>query len=99
MEESRRDDTDKPSILQSEVISYGELTRPSPQGDVLMYMWKRTFSRSLKQESLCRTKIDCSQSSFLLLQSDHRPQAGGENKKGRHEKQPHLKVFAAHIPG
>lgn len=86
-------------ILQSEVISYGELTRASPQGEELMYMWKRTFSRSLKQESLCRTKIDCSQSSFLLLQSDHRPQAGRKKKEGRHEKQPRLKVFSAHIPG
>jgi len=94
-----QDDTDEQMILHSDVISYGEFTRASPQGEELMYMWKRTFSRSLKQESLCRTKIDCSQSSFLLLQSDHRPQAGRKKKDRRHEKQPRLKVFSAHIPG
>lgn len=59
-------------FLLSVVISYGELSLPSPHGEVLMYIWKWMLSLNLKPRSLCCTNIDSSQSSGLLLQWQER---------------------------
>lgn len=59
-------------VLQSDVISQGELRRASPQGDVLTYKWNRMFSFSLQPPSFNRTKIDRSLSSCCLLGSQRK---------------------------
>lgn len=56
------------------VVSYGQLSRASPHGDELTYMWKRTPSRSRKMGPpspalpLTGAKMDCSPQSAGLLQ-------------------------------
>lgn len=40
-------ETEREGFLRSAVISYGELSLPSPHGEVLMYMWKWMLSLNL----------------------------------------------------
>lgn len=54
-------------VSHGAVLSYGQLSRASPHGDELTYMWKRTPSRSPKMPPppLFGTKMDCSSAGLL----------------------------------